>query len=123
MRVFRQQYKDRNGRTKESAKWYVEIKDHHDSFKRIPGFTDKSATIEFGRKLTKLVAARTAHDPPSAELVRWVEGLPAMLRTKLVTLGLVDGHSSMTGKRLKDHLKDFEQNLKDRGLTPAYASW
>ena len=26
----------------------------------------------------------------------------------------------MTGKRFKDHLKDFEQNLMDRGRTPAY---
>ena len=120
MRVFRQQYTDRNGKTKESAKWYVEIKDHHDSTKRIPGFTDKSATIEFGRKLMKLVSGRTAHDPPSAELIRWIEGLPAILRAKLVKLGLVDGHSSMTGKRLKDHLKDFEQNLTDRGRTLAY---
>ena len=120
MRVFRQQYTDRNGQTKESAKWYVEIKDHHDSTKRIPGFTDKSATIEFGRKLTKLVAGRTAHDPPSAELIRWIEGLPTALRAKLVKLGLVDGQSSMTGKRFKDHLKDFEQNLMDRGRTPAY---
>ena len=120
MRVFRQQYTDRNGQTKESAKWYVEIKDHHDATKRIPGFTDKSATIEFGRKLTKLVAGRTAHDPPSAELIRWIEGLPTALRAKIVKLGLIEGHSSMTGKRVKDHLTDFEQNLKDRGRTPAY---
>lgn len=66
----------------ESAKCYVEIKDHHDSTQRRPGFTDKSATIEFGRKRTKLVAGRTAHDPPSAELVRGIEGLPTTLRAK-----------------------------------------
>ena len=120
MRVFRQQYTDRNGQTKESAKWYVELKDHNDAYKRIPGFTDKSSTTELGRKLVKLVSARVANDPPSAELIRWIEGLPISLRNKLVSLGMVDGQSSVSGKRLADHLKDFNQNLKDRGRTPAY---
>lgn len=120
MRVFRQQYKDRSGQTKESAKWYVELKDHNDAFKRIPGFTDKSATTELGRKLAKLASARVANDSPSAELIRWIEGLPVSLRNKLVDLGMVDGQSSVSGKRLADHCADFIQNLKDRGRTPDY---
>ncbi|MEI8019554.1 MAG: site-specific integrase, partial [Schlesneria sp.] len=120
MRVFRQQYTDRNGKTKESAKWYVEIRDHHESIKRVPGFTDKTATTELGRKLTRLVSARIAHDPPSAELIRWLEGLPNKLRARIAELGLVDAQSSVTGKTLSQHLEDFEKNLKDRNRTPAY---
>jgi len=120
MRVFRQQYKDRNGKTKESKNWYVEIKDHLDAYKRIPGFTDKSATTELGRKLVRLVAARISNDPPAAELVRWIEGLPSKLRAKIVELGLIDGQSSISGKRLADHLTDFSQNLKDKGRTADY---
>jgi len=120
MRVFRQQYKYRNGETKSSAKWYVEIKDHHDAVKRIPGFTDKTATLELGRKLMRLVSIRVAHDPPNAELIRWLEGLPATLRNRIADLGLVDSQSSITGKKLTDHLKDFEQNLKDRNRTSDY---
>ena len=120
MRVFRQQYTDRNGQTKESQNWYVEIRDHQESIKRIPGFTDKAATTELGRKLTRLVSARIAHDPPSAELIRWIEGLPTRLRARIAELGLVDSQSSVTGKTLSDHLKDFEQNLKDRNRTSAY---
>ena len=120
MRVFRQQYKDRNGKTRESKNWYVEIKDHLDAYKRVPGFTDKTATTELGRKLTRLVAARIAHDPPSAELIRWLEGLPNKLRARFAELGLVDAQSSVTGKTLSQHLEDFEKNLKDRNRTPAY---
>ena len=120
MRIFRQQYKDRNGETKESSKWYVQFKDQHEATKRIAGFTDKGSTAELGRKVCRLVSIRVAHDPLPAELIRWVEELPATLRNKLVELDLIDGQSSVSGKRLVDHLKDFTQNLKDRGRTAAY---
>ncbi len=51
MRVFKQKYKARNGKTRDSTKWYVEIKDHNETVRRIPGFTDKKATDEFGREV------------------------------------------------------------------------
>ena len=65
MRVFRQRYKDRSGETRTSAKWYVEIKDHLEVSRRLPGFPDKSLTTELGRKLEKLVAARALGEPPA----------------------------------------------------------
>ena len=77
MRVFKQQYKDRKGKTRDSAKWYVEIKDHNETVRRIPGFTDNKATQEFGRRLEKLVAVRTLGDTPGPDLSRWLETLPS----------------------------------------------
>ena len=73
MRVFKQQYKSRNGKTKKSTKWYVELKDHNETMRRLPGFTDKKATQEFGRRLENLVAVRTLGDTPGPELSRWLE--------------------------------------------------
>ena len=120
MRVFRQKYKDRNGETKESSKWYIQFTDQNADTKRIAGFTDKGATVELGRKVRRMVSICVAQDPPPADLIKWIEGLPAILRNKLVELGLINGQSSVSGKRLADHLKDFIQNLKDRGRTEAY---
>ena len=68
MRVFRQQYKDRSGKTRTATNWYVEFKDHLEVARRIPGFADKSLTTELGRKLEKLVAVRALGEPPSLEL-------------------------------------------------------
>ena len=56
MRVFKTTYKDRDGRTKEAAKWYVEFKDHLETVRRLPAFVSKAASEEMGRNLEKLVA-------------------------------------------------------------------
>ena len=87
MRVFRQQYKDRSGKTRESAKWYVEVKDHLDVVRRMPGFTDKALTAELGRRIQKLVAVRVLGDILPPDLAAWVERLPQDIRDRLAQTG------------------------------------
>jgi hypothetical protein len=53
-RLFKATYKDRRGKTREAAKWYVEFKDHLDTVRRLPAFTSRAASEEFGRHLVKL---------------------------------------------------------------------
>ncbi len=53
-RLFKATY-TKDGKTKESAKWYVEFRDQLQTVRRIAGFTSKSATDELGRNLVKLV--------------------------------------------------------------------
>jgi hypothetical protein len=65
MRLCRQQYKGRAVKTRESAKWYAEIKEHVGRRRRMPGFTDKGATAELGRQVERLVASA-----PSSSLRR-----------------------------------------------------
>jgi hypothetical protein len=50
MRVFKASYKDRKGKARESAKWYVEFSDHREATRRLPGYTDKKQTEELGRR-------------------------------------------------------------------------
>ena len=38
MMLFKATYKDRNGKRRESAKWYVEIRDHNERLRRLPEF-------------------------------------------------------------------------------------
>ena len=59
MRVFRATY-TANGRTREAASWYVELRDVREVVRRVAGFTDKGATVEFGRKLERLVSLQAA---------------------------------------------------------------
>ena len=117
MRVFRQQYKDRSRKTKTSRNWYVEIKDHLEVTRRIPGFADKSLTAELSRKLEKLVATRALGEQPGPELGLWLESLPPKLRTKLTDIGLLDTRSVASGKPLTEHLADFYESLLAKGDT------
>src|SRR6516165_4005236 len=90
MRVFKATYKDRQGRAKESAKWYVEIRDQLEYVRRLPGFISKAATEEFGRNLEKLVAYhKSTGGQTDPALTRFLAGLPAKTIGKLVAIGLL----------------------------------
>jgi len=122
MRVFRQRFTGRDGKTKQSRKWYVEFKDHLDTARRIPGFTDKGLTVELGRKLEKLVSLRVLGDTPGPEITRWLESLPADLRRKLADISLLDSRSVASGKPLNEHLNDFKANLRNAGRSEEYCN-
>ena len=120
MRVFRQKYKGRDGKTKESSKWYVEFKDADDHERRLPGFTDKSATIELGKKVERLVGFRVMRDELSPELARWLETLPTDLWNRLANFGLLDAKSVAGKKPLAQHIDDFVATLRAAGLSKDY---
>lgn len=90
MRLLRQQYRDRDGKTQRTANWYVEVRSFDNRLRRIPAFTDKNASREFGHRLEKLVEARSSPDALPAEYVRWLDDLPPYLRTMLGEHGILD---------------------------------
>jgi len=55
MRIYRSVYKDRQGKQRQTAKWYVEFRDHNETARRLPAFTSKVASEEMGRNLVKVV--------------------------------------------------------------------
>jgi len=59
-RVFRQQYTqsmpDGGRATRQSAKWYVEYRDAQGIRRRVPGYTDKSATQQLASELERSAA-------------------------------------------------------------------
>ena len=140
MRVFKQRY-TRDGETKLSEKWYVEIRDHRQHVRRIPGFTDRGQTQKLGRRIEKLVASRVLNVSLDPDLSRWMETINADLRDRLVKFGLIDGKTvtnakplvcrncNSTGKRIADksactchgeHLSAFRQFLESKGNTPEH---
>lgn len=116
-RLFKATY-TKGGKTKESAKWYVEFRDHLQTVRRLAGFTSKTATDELGRNLAKLVEYHKATggqvDPA---LSRWLGGLPAGTRTKLVEIGLLDSERVAASKLLTDHLTDWAASLNAKTTT------
>jgi integrase/recombinase XerD len=117
MRVYRQTYKNKRGGISRVKKWYIEVRDHHGVARKVPGFTDQSATKELGRMIEKLVALRTAGAPPDAELAKWLENVPARMRTMLGRWGVVEGHRLARFKPVDGHLEDFRQHQTNRGVS------
>ena len=120
MRVFKATYRDRKGQTRQSSKWYVELRDHTGRVRRVVGYTDEKATKEFGRKLERLAALRANHMTPDPALTAWIETLKRATLERLADIGLVDSRNAAGSKSLSKHVKDFEAALLARGNTPGY---
>ncbi len=120
MRVFRTSYKDRDGKKRQAAKWYVELRDHLQTVRRFPAFTDKQQSEALGRQIERLVSCRVAGEQPTAELSRWLEQIPAKMCQRFAKIGLLDAERASGGKPLAEHLADFQASLQAKGNTPSY---
>ncbi len=91
--------------------------------RRLAGFTSKSATDELGRNLVKLVEYHKGSggqvDP---SLSRWLTGLQAGIRTKLVEIGLLAGEPAAASKSLADHVADWKEALEAKANTADHVS-
>jgi len=121
MRVFRPTRTTKSGQKKPYAKWYVEFRDHLESIRRLPAFTDKKQSEELGRKIERLVACRSNGESPDTALGRWLESMPPKLRDRLAAIGLLSGESVAAGKFLAAHLDDFQAALAAKGDTEKHA--
>jgi len=104
MRLFKACYRDRDGKARKSAKWYVEFRDHQTIRRRVPAFKNKTASSEFGHKLESLVACRIAGERPQGDLGKWLESLSAKIIAKLVSLGILEARRTAAGEPLSEHL-------------------
>lgn len=111
MRIYRRKFKDRNGQTKELKKWGIELRDHNGIKRRFAGFSDKAATEETGRNIQRLISFRSADLPPDSQLIRWIEKIPAKLRSRLAEVGLLDSSRLEASKLLEENIMDFEDSL------------
>ena len=118
MRIYKPSYKSRDGSRRQTAKWYIEFRDHNDVLRRLSAFTSKSASDELGRNLAKLLCYHKASggqtDP---SLTQWLTELPQRTLGKLVDISLVDRERVAISKPLHDHLGDFKKSLQAKGCT------
>ena len=119
MGVFKTTYKDRKGRTKEAAAWYVEFRDHLDTVRRLPAFPSKAASEEMGRGLEKLVAVPQGERRPVRPGPDPLPGGPARADAGEAGCHRAAGARSVPrSKPLADHLADFAAALTAKGNSP-----
>jgi hypothetical protein len=121
MRIFEATYTGKDGSKHTVKKYYVELRDHLNTVRRFPGFVDKAATESLGKQILRLVSCRASGEPIDPALSRWLERTPAKLRTRFVSIGLLDPERAGSGKLLTDHIADFEQSLLSKGNTDKHA--
>jgi len=120
MRVYKAQYKDRSGKQRKSAKWYVDIFDHNQLRHRIPAYTDKRVSEALGRNIEDLVNYRGAGLEPDAKMNQWIETVPDSLLKKFVSWGLLDGQRTEITKPLTEHISDYVKVLGAKGFSRDY---
>lgn len=120
-RVFQPAYTDRRGAKRRSPRHHVTFKDHNGVRRRLPAFTDCSASMTFGRKVRELDDLRAVGESPRGDLARWVDGLTDDVRAKLIDWSILDQRASMVAMPLTDHINDWYQSILNDGRTQAHA--
>jgi len=120
MRVYKATYKDRDGRKRRAAKWYLDFTDHNQLRHKIAAFTDKRLSEGLGRNIQSLVDCRSAGLEPDVKLNQWIETVPDSLLRKFVSWGLIDGQRTEITKPLTDHIVDYVEVLKAKGYSRDY---
>jgi site-specific recombinase XerD len=115
--VYKRRYRRGDGKLVECEKHTVECK-VGDRFVRLPGYTDRRASEEMGRKVERLAGLREAGEQLDAALAKWLEGLSGKLRKRLAELELLDGAAVASTKPLTAHLETYRQALLDGGASP-----
>ena len=120
MRIYKATYKDRDGKKRKTAKWYVDFFDHNQLRHKIPAFSDKRTSGALGRNIEALVNCRVSGLELDVKLNQWIETLPDSLLKKLVSWGLIDGQRAEITKPLKQHIGDYVKVLKAKGYSQGY---
>ena len=120
MRVYRQQYRDRDGNLRTPERHYVEFRDHQGVKHNMSAFRDKGATETLARKLVKLASLKSVGEPLGGDMVRFIEDLPDRIRRNLVKWGMVDEQRVEGGRPLSEHVKEFKHYLEAKGNTPRH---
>ncbi len=122
MAVFKRRRRGEKGKSVASGKWTVQFTDAAGIVRRLPGFTDRYATLEMERGILRLVSARATGLAPDSEMVRFIEGLPGVVRDKLTEWDVLDARRSAAGKPLAELLTAWEKHMESRQLSEQYRS-
>ncbi|MFC1781109.1 tyrosine-type recombinase/integrase [Planctomycetota bacterium] len=120
MRIYRATYKDRDGKQRKSAKWYLDFSDHNQLRHKIPAFTDKRLSEALGRNIESLVNSQIAGLEPDVKLNQWLETMSDSLLKKFASWGLITGQRTEITKPLSEHIKDYVNVLKAKGYVKEY---
>ena len=128
MRLYRPTWKAENGERKRSNRWWLDFADGNGRRWRLQGLTDKRQTEAQARNVERLLSVRQSGDALPADLLKWLESVPADFRQRLAEADLIDrdragGMAALMVLDADDkvtggHLADFLADAEARGVSP-----
>jgi len=111
--------------TKKARRWSkkttIIFKDLAGDVHRLEGFTDDRVTQSFCTNLEHLIDRASCGEALDADLVRWVQKLPAETRKLLAEVHLLDAGRAAGARALVDQVEEFRAALVAKGATAAHA--
>ena len=95
---------------KDAAAYTIRFK-HAGGWRRLPGFSDETASDQYGRRLRRLAECREAGLPLSPDMLSWVRGLPESVRSRLEAWHLIDPQAQTDLKSLPEHIDDWHRSM------------
>lgn len=112
MRLFQPKYKDKSGKTKQVAKWWVEFRDPNGIVRRWGISVSRDVTELVSLKLTELNERSKKSEPIPDHLVNWVREQEQKLRNRIYEVGLLKADQAGDTKLLTEHLTDYIKALR-----------
>ena len=119
MRVFKSSYRDNHGVTHKTKSFYIELRDHRRIIRRLPAFTDKNQSLALGRTIQELVSNRLSGEGLTPALARWLENQSDSTKATLGRWGLIEQAKLTGSKSLREHIADWVESLRAKGVTRA----
>ena len=107
-------------RTQTSRNWEVQFRDGSNVIRRLALFSDKTASMEAGRKIEKLVALRMAGENPDIPLMKWLMVCPARILHHLAEWGIIDNSRAAASTSLDTHVKDWREAMQHKQFADRY---
>lgn len=120
MRVFRSTYRAKDGTTRATPGWYIEVI-VRGRVRRMAAFSDKAASTTLGRNIERLAQHVEAGGSVPSDLARWIDALSTRIRSKLAAWGLLDPRRVAAGQPIDELLTLWHGALIDAGRTDQHA--
>ena len=123
MRLYRPSWKSPDGQHHKSSRWWLDFADGDGRRWRLPGLTDRRATEGLAGNVGKLLAVRQSGDALPADLLKWLEAVPADFRQRLADAALIDRTRAgglvplVEVEGAGGHLGEFLADLAARGVS------
>ena len=113
MRIYRPKYKDKSGKTKQAAKWWIEFRDPKGIVQRWGLATTDQDVAEITKsQINSLNEWAKKELNPTDDLVKWVRQQVPKLRNKIYEAGLLKAEQANCTKPLSEHLRDYIADLR-----------
>jgi len=89
IRLYRPTWKAGNGERRQSGRWWLDFTDGDRQRQRLPCLTDKRQTEALARNVERLLSIRQGGEALPADMLKWLEAVPADFRQRLAQAGLI----------------------------------